>query len=359
MSTLLNEILAESGLPTAPISPSPVHQNTCSCKFCRKARSSRAASHPHWKVRRNKRLCRPAPQSNQSASQYDRYRDPQEQFLGSVLGAASALGSGIGKIASIGSGIGKVVGAAGKAGSLLGKAGNIAGKAGGLFGKAGGLAGRARGVAGKLSAISRKVPKSKIISIGKRQRRILKQQWEDQRDNTKSDVAKARYQKYIDVINKRQRPSWHQSERDLQTFFQRLGMPGQRTYLGGQPARWVQRADGRFVPPKGSVVPDINPADAMVEVKNYNINNEPALVRALKKQIENRKVQGPVDPSTGQVIDQKVILDMRGQKASKDQLLGLLQRLSQATGLPEDNLQAVTWEHEGEFEGEYEWEWEF
>src|SRR6185436_16071087 len=195
--------------------------------------------------------------------------------------AASALGSGIGKIASIGSGIGKVVGAAGKAGSLLGKAGSIAGKAGGLVGRAGGLAGKARGAVGRLSTIAGKVPKSKIISIGKRQRRILEKQWEDKMNNTNSDVAKERYKKYLEVIRKRQRPSWHQSEKDLQTFFQKLGMPGQKTYLGGQPAKWVQRADGRWVPPKGSVVPDINPADAMIEVKNYNINNEPALVRAL------------------------------------------------------------------------------
>src|SRR4030095_6593083 len=100
MSTLLNEILAESGLPSAPIAPSAVHQKSCGCKFCRKTASSRAGSHPHWEVRRNKRLCRPAPRS---AQQYNQYRDPQEQFLGSVLGAASALGSGIGKIASIGS----------------------------------------------------------------------------------------------------------------------------------------------------------------------------------------------------------------------------------------------------------------
>ena len=132
-------------------------------------------------------------------------------------------------------------------------------------------------------------------------------------------------------------------------------MPGQKTFLKGQQTNWVQTADGRRVPPRGSVVPDINPADSMIEVKNYNVNNEPALIRALKRQIDNRRVQGPVDPATGQVVDQKVILDMRGQRASKNQLLGLLQRLSQATGLPEDDLQAVTWE----YEGEYEWEWEW
>ena len=351
MSTLLNEILAESGIRSEPIAPMPTHVKTCNCKFCRKVKANPSTSHRHWKERRNARLCK-QPQPVAPTQQYGRYRDPQEQFLGSVLGAASSIGSGIGKIASVGSGIGKVVGAAGKAGSLIGKAGSIAGKAGGL-------AGKARGAAGRLSAIAGKVPKSKIISIGKRQRRILEKQWEDKMNNTKSDVARERYKKYLDVIRKRQRPSWHQSERDLQTFFQKLGMPGQKTFLKGQPAQWVQRADGRRVPPKGSVVPDINPADSMIEVKNYNVNNEPALIRALKRQIDNRRTQGPVDPSTGQVVDQKVILDMRGQKASKDQLLGLLQRLSQATGLPEDDLQAVTWEYEGEYEGEYEWEWEF
>jgi len=346
MSTLLNEILAESGIQSQSIAPMPTHQKTCTCKFCRKTKTNYPTSHRHWKERRNARLCKPRPAP--PAAQYGQYRDPQEQFLGDVLGAASALGSGIGKIASVGSGIGKVVGAAGKAGSLLGKAGSLAGKAGGLVGKA-------QGAATKLSSIAKGVPKSKIISIGKRQRAILKNQWEEKLKRARSPAVRERYKNYLDVINKRKRPSWHQSERDLKTFFQKLGMPGQRTYLKGQPAQWVQRADGRRVPPKGSVVPDINPADSMIEVKNYNVNNEPALIRALKRQITNRRTQGPVDPSTGQVVDQKVILDMRGQKASKDQLLGLLQRLSQATGLPPDDLQAVTWE----YEGEYEWEWEF
>ncbi len=354
MSTLLNEILAESGIQSGPIAPPRVHQKTCNCKFCRKVKNAPPGAHKYWKERRNARLCKPSlPPA--PTSQYGNYRDPQEQFLGSVLGAASALGSGIGKIASVGSGIGKVVGAAGKAGNLIGKAGSLAGKAGSLVGKAGGLAGKAQGAATRLSSIAKGVPKSKIISIGKRQRAILKNQWEEKLKRARSPAVIERYKKYLDVINKRKRPSWHQSERDLQTFFKRLGMPGQKTFLKGQQTNWVQTADGRRVPPRGSVVPDINPADSMIEVKNYNVNNEPALIRALKRQIDNRRVQGPVDPGTGQVVDQKVILDMRGQRASKNQLLGLLQRLSQATGLPEDDLQAVTWE----YEGEYEWEWEW
>ena len=144
MSTLLNEILAESGIQSGPIAPPRVHQKTCNCKFCRKVKNAPPGAHKYWKERRNARLCKPSlPPA--PTSQYGNYRDPQEQFLGSVLGAASALGSGIGKIASVGSGIGKVVGAAGKAGNLIGKAGSLAGKAGSLVGKAGGLAGKAQG----------------------------------------------------------------------------------------------------------------------------------------------------------------------------------------------------------------------
>lgn len=226
----------------------------------------------------------------------------QEQFLGDILGTAVKIGSGLAN-----------------------------------------AAGKISGAASKLSSVAGKIPKSPIISIGNRQRADLLRHWAQKMQRARSAPVKARYQQYIDTINKRQRPSWHQSEKDLQLFFRKLGMPGQKTFLGNQPAKWIKTASGRPVPPRNSVIPDINPADAMIEVKNYNIQNQDALIRNLQQQIGRRAIQGPLD-AAGKAVEQKVILDMRGQKATYDQLKQLAEKVASGTGLAPENVQVVTWE---------------
>ncbi len=81
----------------------------------------------------------------------------------------------------------------------------------------------------------------------------------------------------------------------------------------------------------------------MIEVKNYNIQNQDALIRNLQQQIGRRMQQGPRD-AAGNPLDQKVILDMRGQQATFDQLNQLAQRVASGTGLAPENVQVVTWE---------------
>lgn len=297
MSTLLQEILTEHEvLKMPPGDISAVHKGGCSCLQCTHGVANPV--HKNWRQRRNARYFKPA-QDCKSAPQKE---FEEEQFLGSVLGTAVKIGSGLAN-----------------------------------------AAGKVSGVASKLSSVAGKVPKSPVISIGNRQRAALLEHWGNKLKRAKSDVVKARYQQYIDTINKRQRPSWHQSEKDLQLFFRQLGMPGQKTFLGNHPAKWITRADGTRVPPRNSVIPDINPADAMVEVKNYNIQNQDALVRNLQQQIGRRMQQGPRD-AAGSPLDQKVILDMRGQQATFDQLKQLAQRVASGTGLAPENVQVVTWE---------------
>lgn len=257
-----------------------------------------APTHKNWRQRRNDRYFKP----EQDCKSTQQKEFEEEQFLGSVLGTAVKIGSGLANAAS-----------------------------------------KISGAVSKLSSVAGKIPKSPIISIGNRQRAVLLDHWANKLKRAKSDVVKARYQQYIDTINKRQRPSWHQSEKDLQLFFKKLGMPGQKTFLGNQPAKWIKRPDGSAVPPRNSVIPDINPADAMIEVKNYNIQNQDALIRNLQQQIGRRMQQGPQD-AAGNPLDQKVILDMRGQQATFDQLKQLAQKVASGTGLAPDNVQVVTWE---------------
>lgn len=297
MTTLLQEILTEEEvLKMPPGEGASVHKGSCSCLQC--THGANNAAHRNWRQRRNARYYKPVEDCGSAAQR----EFEEDQFLGSVLGTAVKIGKGLANAAS-----------------------------------------KAGGAASPLSAVSGNVPKSPIISIGKRQRAALLQHWNNKLKRVKSPVVQARYKRYMDTIKKQQRPSWHQSEKDLQFFFRQLGMPGQKTFLASQPAKWVKRADGRHVPPRGSVIPDINPADAMVEVKNYNIQNQQALIRNLQQQIGRRMQQGPKD-AAGNPLEQKVILDMRGQQATLDQLKQLARRVASGTGLAPEHVQVVTWE---------------
>ncbi len=282
---------------TAEVAPvaRPGHKSPCSCNECKQSKSS---GHQNWRERRNQRYfgtpvkCSVSPQQELE----------EEQFLGPVLGNAVRI--------------------------------------------AGSLANAARkhtGPAKMLAALPGNVTKSPVISVGKRQRDALLQHWTQKLQRARSAAVKQKYQQYIDTIRKRQRPSWHQSEKDLQALFKAQGMPGQQVFLNNQPTKMIQRPGQRPIPPRGSVVPDINPADAMIEVKNYNINNQDALIRTLQQQIGRRMQQGPKGP-TGNPLDQKIALDMRGQKATYDQLIELAKKVANSTGLAPENVQVVTWE---------------
>ena len=124
---------------------------------------------------------------------------------------------------------------------------------------------------------------------------------------TGSPVARQRYQKYISVIIRKGRPSWHQSEKDLQYLIvKKTNFPDER--------------------------------NAVVSIKNYNIQNPDAFLYSLKQQIARSMQQHVISP-----LLQRIILDARGQRATGNQLLNLVQRIAGEVGLPRQNVQVVTW----------------
>ena len=162
------------------------HTRSCNCQSCRHR-------HKTWRERRNERLGVSTPGSN-CADRTNR-ETPPDQFLGPVLANAINIG---GRIAN----------------SVQ------------------------RNVApGALSAVPGKVTTSPLISFGARQRDALLRYWQEKLKRARSPLVKQRYQNYINTIQQRKRPSWHQSEKDLQLFFRQFGMPGQRTFLNNQPAK--------------------------------------------------------------------------------------------------------------------------
>lgn len=268
------------------------HTRPCNCQSCR-------SGHKTWRERRNERLAKPTPGGN-CANSTNR-ETPPDEFLGPILANAINIGSRI-------------------ANSV-----------------------QRNSPPGALSAVPGKATTSPLISFGARQRDALLRYWADQKKKFAGTKLEKRYADYIKTIEQRKRPSWHQSEKDLQLFFKQFGIPGQRTFLNNQPARWVQRANGRFTPPGGSVVPDINPADSMIEVKNYNLNNQAQLIRTLQKQIARRRQHGPLNAS-GNSLPQRIVLDARGQNGTPQQLRQLAKTIALKTNLPADAVQIVTWE---------------
>jgi hypothetical protein len=266
---------------------------SCTCHTCLTQRAGRA-QHKTWRERRNNRFARPQTAGKPAAA------TQQEHFLGPLLANAINIG------------------------------GRIANSV------------QRNTPPGALSAVPGKATASPLISFGARQRDALLRYWHEKLKGA-SPLVKKRYEDYIKTIEQRKRPSWHQSEKDLQLFFRQFGIPGQRTFLNNQPAKWVQLSNGRFVPPAGSVVPDINPADGMIEIKNYNLNNQAQLIRTLQKQIARRRLHGPRDAS-GNPLPQRIVLDARGQNGTPQQLRQLASTIALRTNLPADAIQIVTWE---------------
>jgi len=268
------------------------HTRSCNCQSCRH-------KHKTWRQRRNERFAKPRQAG--TCTGVTASETPPDHFLSPILANAINIGSRI-------------------ANSVQRNAAPAA-----------------------LSAVPGKASTSPLISFGARQREALLRYWQEKLKRARSPIVTQRYQNYINTIQQRKRPSWHQSEKDLQLFFRQFGMPGQRTFLNNQPVKWVQQANGKFKPPAGSVIPDINPADNMIEVKNYNINNQSQLINTLQKQIARRKLHGPQDAS-GNPLPQRIVLDARGQQGTPQQLRQLAQTIALKTNLPADAVQIVTWE---------------
>ena len=71
------------------------------------------------------------------------------------------------------------------------------------------------------------------------------------------------------------------------------------------------------------------------------MQNQDAFIRRLRNQIV-RRIQG-FDVEGINPLQQKIVLDMRGQPATWNQLNNLAQRVARETGLPQTNVQVVTW----------------
>jgi hypothetical protein len=92
---------------------------------------------------------------------------------------------------------------------------------------------------------------------------------------------------------------------------------------------------------KGATKPDVNLQSAMIEVKNYNVSSQRSvrkLLAEVERQVQERRQMGPYN-----VKHQSVIVDVRGQHVTPEQLASLRSQIAQRAGLAEEHIQFTCW----------------
>lgn len=147
-----------------------------------------------------------------------------------------------------------------------------------------------------------------------------------------------RYRGYRERIAQGRRPTWLQSELEMEYYYREVGGEAEVPYIHGRRAT-------RFTP--GHTRPDITTSRAMIEVKNYRLIGEggevlsgrvTGLIRTLQRQVGARAAHGPAH-----ISQQVLILDLRGQAAGWGSIVEITGRISDELGIPADRIQVLTW----------------
>lgn len=122
------------------------------------------------------------------------------------------------------------------------------------------------------------------------------------------------------------RPSWQASELRVADDLAEQGYEAQRSFIGGQPARYGQKGSSRpdFVAPNPA-----GPGVRTVEVKNYVVGSAAGRSR-LVRNIAAQSAKGERNLPAGSV--QSFVMDIRGQTISRDQLADLVDAIVARSG---------------------------
>lgn len=182
------------------------------------------------------------------------------------------------------------------------------------------------------------IPKSEpvLVEMGGEKADLIKF-WKEQIQ--KEPAHAERYREYIRRIEKGERPTWRQSEREIGEYYRQIGGREEVSFKGAEEVQEVPRGT------TGSTRPDVVQS-ILIEVKNYQIENKQNLITALEKQVAARNLQAPSGmalPGAARVIPQTIVLDFRGQQATVALMKSLAEEVSQATGVPLDHIQILKW----------------
>lgn len=189
----------------------------------------------------------------------------------------------------------------------------------------------------------------RIARFGKEEVNELIDMWKEKIKNESDPKIKKQYKKYITNLRERrvvlgsnrEKNLGKQSETEITHIHSLIGGTGPKAYMGGRNIK-MKGAAG----PKGSTVPDFTTSNVLGEIKNFNVflpnldeDTAEKNLKKLEKQIADRKEKGPFD-----IKQQTIVMDIRGQKATPQQLQKLGKTVAQRVGVPTKNIQIVIWD---------------
>jgi len=137
-----------------------------------------------------------------------------------------------------------------------------------------------------------------VAPFGKSVQDDLVAYWNRRIDETSSSSDKAKYRRYIDRIENKERPTPTQSEEEIGYLYRKIGKGNREvSYKAGRSASHGE---------KGSTRPDVVNERQMVEVKRVKPENKGSLHKKLEKQIADRATEGPAG------YKQTIVVDVRG-----------------------------------------------
>lgn len=190
----------------------------------------------------------------------------------------------------------------------------------------------ARAATGKVLGRAAAEGGPEIARFGKDEVEELTAMWQ-RKLAAETDPERAKdIRRYLDALkNKTRIRDWQQSEEEMAHIYRLIGGKGETPFE-------VEGAGGG----KRITKPDIDAPNVRGEVKNWEMihisseKNAENMLDNLAKQIAARR-------NIPNFKDQTVILDLRGQKLTEDQLQRIGKTFSERTGLPPRNIQIVTW----------------
>ncbi|NUR69676.1 MAG: hypothetical protein HOU81_02550 [Hamadaea sp.] len=178
-----------------------------------------------------------------------------------------------------------------------------------------------------------------IARFGADEVELLSEYWEGRLAKETDADLRHQAEQALKALNERGRVrDWSQSEQEVAHIYQQIGGKGES-------AEMYQAADGTWKVTK----PDFSGPNVRGEVKNWetvHIKSEDSankLIDRLAAQVKARNnLPGPANiPGRTQ---QTVVLDLRGQALSEDNLQTIGHVLAERTGLPVENIQLIVWD---------------
>lgn len=181
------------------------------------------------------------------------------------------------------------------------------------------------------------IARQEIAEFGPDETNQLIAFWQQKIQSETAPAKVARYQRFIDNLSTGAPLSAAEaglkSEEEMRFFYRQIGPAEEKGFKFGRSA--PRGGTGS----RGATKPDISLSQGDLEVKARDItdpDNANVIIREVRRQVQERREGGRAYAKR-----QGVILDLRRQNVSRAQITEFVQRLTQATGIPLQDVQVV------------------